>query len=145
MTSRRHSARARLLAAIHEAGHVVMTRRVRRLVLYVAIWPAGDDDWRGQMRYLGTTGGSRAQILIAAAGAAAEANWTGCRALVPEADAAAIGDAAALGQDVAEVIAACRWLVRRDGPLWADIVAETHRILRPWRLISRFRRWLLGY
>jgi hypothetical protein len=138
--SRRIEARSRRLAAVHEAGHLVIAAHHLGIVpLDTRIWRDADGSWNGYTEREGwPRPGSRQRRLIAVAGVVAEAAWLGAedatevKAILMNASdweplrlPGDLRGGAILLRTLHEVFQ----LLRRGGPLWPILVREARKLL----------------
>ena len=147
-------ARHRRLAAVHEAGHIVIARHSGVHVHRARIWPVDVDDldsqwaWSGQVQTIGLDRApAEVRCMIGVAGAVAEMSWHGEE--IDTSDGWALGDALGLSSSdwsiadcdpgrrfdwpVLRAIEKTADLLRRGGPLWAALIAASNSLIQPWR------------
>ena len=139
--------RDRRMAAVHEAGHVVIARSLGVVVIRTEIWSnyshhASFEEkcWRGRTTYMNVPSDLHHHLLISVAGAAAECCWdkedVSASEIfddpegMSESDWKGTGDApGAPSVDCIKAFEETMELLRRDGPLWNNLTREARRLI----------------
>jgi hypothetical protein len=147
MNSKRTLARERRLAAVHEAGHVVIARRVDFKIASAWITPnAGEDAegeraWTGRVQIVRVRADKFACRMVGVAGSVAEYLWLGgwIDAYFP--DTLSEGDWHLTGCDpdqpddaLMEAIGEVGQLLAHEGSGWHELIAESRRLIVASRL-----------